>query len=157
LKSITTQKSPKLITFTPNGSHLAWIQTEGVSLIPVSEVSTGATPRQILARKNIVDIKFSPRATYISTFEKYTKFLPEEDQLWHQTNGTPVLHQNVRVYKVETGELLCSFSHKNPDTWMIQWTEDESVFGRMLGLGLDVMFYSAPNFVAGRCRISYMI
>lgn len=129
----------KMCQFAPNGLYYAWVHVNGLSLIH------NATPNIIhhcITRKNLIDFRFSPQATYISTFEKLLKEPPAEDP-----QNEP--HRNVRVYNVLTGQLVCAFSHKNPDSWLIQWTEDEKVFGRMSPLGAknnEVLFYASSAF-----------
>ena len=69
---------------------------------------------QELAIPNIVEINFSPRGTYLSTWERPIKL---EDG---------AQHKNLRVFSVSTGEELISFSQKSQEGWDLQYTISES-------------------------------
>lgn len=75
---------------------------------------------------NVVDIQFSPRGTYMSTWERPVKF---ED-------GSQ--HKNLRVFSVSTGEELVAFSQKSQDNWDLQYTISESHAIRLVGQEVQV-------------------
>jgi translation initiation factor 2A len=74
----------------------------------------GAQLLQELPLPNIVDLSFSPRGTYISTWERPIKL---EDG---------AQHKNLRVFSVSTGEELISFTQKSMEGWELQYTISES-------------------------------
>ncbi|KAI1791621.1 translation initiation factor eIF-2A [Ganoderma leucocontextum] len=81
---------------------------------------------QELSLPNIVEISFSPRGTYISTWERPQKF---ED-------GTQ--HKNLRIFSASTGEELVAFSQKSLEGWELQYTISESHAVRLVGPDIQV-------------------
>ncbi|KAJ7611801.1 eukaryotic translation initiation factor eIF2A-domain-containing protein [Roridomyces roridus] len=86
----------------------------------------GAQLLQELALPNIVDVKFSPRGTYLSTWERPVKL---EDG---------AQHKNLRVFSSSTGEELTSFTQKSQDGWDLQYTISESHAVRLVGSEIQV-------------------
>ncbi|CAA7260971.1 unnamed protein product [Cyclocybe aegerita] len=74
----------------------------------------GAQLLQELPLANIVEISFSPRGTYVSTWERPVKL----------DDGAQ--HKNLRVFSVSTGEELISFTQKSQEGWELQYTISES-------------------------------
>jgi translation initiation factor 2A len=64
------------------------------------------SPICIIDILNVIEIGFSPKGTFISTWERQQK--PGED-------GS--IHKNLKVWSVQNGELLASFGQKNQDGW----------------------------------------
>ncbi|KAI6037801.1 eukaryotic translation initiation factor eIF2A-domain-containing protein [Pisolithus marmoratus] len=85
-----------------------------------------ATLVQELNIPNVVELNFSPRGTYISTWERPVKL---ED-------GTQ--HKNLRVFSVSTGEELIAFSQKSQENWDIQYTVSESHAVRLVAQEIQV-------------------
>ncbi|TFK24635.1 translation initiation factor eIF-2A [Coprinopsis marcescibilis] len=81
---------------------------------------------QELQLPNIVDLNFSPRGTYLSTWERPGKL---EDG---------AQHKNLRVFSVSTGEELIAFSQKAYDGWQIQYTISESHAVRLVSSEIQV-------------------
>jgi translation initiation factor 2A len=90
---------------------------------------------QELSLPGIVEINFSPRGTYISTWERPVKF---ED-------GTQ--HKNLRIFSVSTGEQLTAFSQKGQEGWDVQYTISESHAVRLVGG--EVQVYSPAEWAKG--------
>ncbi|KAF9446560.1 translation initiation factor eIF-2A [Macrolepiota fuliginosa MF-IS2] len=86
----------------------------------------GAQLLQELSLANIVELSFSPRGTYISTWERPVKL--EEG----------VQHKNLRVWSVSTGQELISFSQKSQEGWDLQYTISESHAIRLVGPEIQV-------------------
>ena len=86
----------------------------------------GAHLLRELQLPNIVELNFSPRGTYISTWERPSKL---ED-------GSP--HKNLRVFSTSTGEELIAFSQKSQDGWDLQYTISESHAVRLVGADIQV-------------------
>ncbi|KAG6811806.1 hypothetical protein H0H92_005729 [Tricholoma furcatifolium] len=74
----------------------------------------GAQLLKELPLPNIVEIRFSPRGTYLSTWERPIKL---EDG---------AQHKNLRIFSASTGEELVAFSQKSQDGWDVQYTMSES-------------------------------
>ena len=81
---------------------------------------------QELPLPNIVEIKFSPRGTYLSTWERPIKL---EDG---------AQHKNLRVFSVSTGEELVAFTQKSLEGWDLQYTLSESHAVRLVGQEIQV-------------------
>lgn len=86
----------------------------------------GAQLLQDLPIPNVVDVKFSPRGTYISTWERPVK-LEDGSQ-----------HKNLRVFSSSTGEELIAFTQKTQDGWDLQYTVSESHAIRLVGSEIQV-------------------
>lgn len=81
---------------------------------------------QELAIPNVVEVNFSPRGTYLSTWERPAKL---EDG---------AQHKNLRVFSVSTGEELISFSQKSLEGWDLQYTISESHAIRLVSQEIQV-------------------
>ncbi|KAJ7500388.1 eukaryotic translation initiation factor eIF2A-domain-containing protein [Mycena galericulata] len=86
----------------------------------------GAQLLQDLPIPNVVDVKFSPRGTYISTWERPVK-LEDGSQ-----------YKNLRVFSSSTGEELIAFTQKAQDGWDLQYTISESHAIRLVGAEIQV-------------------
>jgi len=86
----------------------------------------GAQLLQELELPNIVELKFSPRGTYLSTWERPVK-LEDGSQ-----------HKNLRVFSVSTGEELIAFSQKSQEGWDLQYTISESHAVRLVSQEIQV-------------------
>ncbi|KAI5823094.1 translation initiation factor eIF-2A [Schizophyllum commune Tattone D] len=81
---------------------------------------------QELPHPNIVELNFSPRGTYLSTWERPAK-LEDGSQ-----------HKNHRIFSVSTGEELTSFSQRAQEGWDMQYTISESHAIRLVGPEIQV-------------------
>lgn len=81
---------------------------------------------QELSIPNVVESNFSPRGTYISTWERPVKL---EDG---------AQHKNLRVFSVSTGEELIAFSQKSLEGWDLQYTISESHAVRLVSQEIQV-------------------
>ncbi|KAF8179670.1 eukaryotic translation initiation factor 2A [Pholiota molesta] len=86
----------------------------------------GAQLLQELPLPNVVDFNFSPRGTYLSTWERPVKL---EDG---------AQHKNLRVFSVSTGEELIAFTQKSQDGWDLQYTISESHAIRLVSSEIQV-------------------
>ncbi|KAF5318153.1 hypothetical protein D9619_012117 [Psilocybe cf. subviscida] len=93
----------------------------------------GAQLLQELPLPNIVDLSFSPRGTYISTWERPVKL---EDG---------AQHKNLRVFSASTGEELISFTQKSMEGWELQYTISESHAIRLVTAEIQVFRPSEWN------------
>jgi translation initiation factor 2A len=81
---------------------------------------------QELPVPNVVEVKFSPRGTYVSTWERPAKL---EDG---------AQHKNLRVFSASTGAELVSFTQKSQESWDLQYTISESHAIRLVGQEIQV-------------------
>ncbi|PPQ86476.1 hypothetical protein CVT24_010162, partial [Panaeolus cyanescens] len=86
----------------------------------------GAQLLQELALPNVIELSFSPRGTYLSTWERPVKY---ED-------GTQ--HKNLRIFSISSGEELVAFTQKSQEGWELQYTVSESHAVRLVGPEVQV-------------------
>ena len=108
--------------YSSDGRLFAYAIPTGVRIFQAE----GAQLLQDLALPNIVEISFSPRGTYLSTWERPQKL---EDG---------AQHKNLRVFSVSTGEELIAFSQKSLEGWELQYTISESHAIRLVGQEIQV-------------------
>lgn len=68
-------------------------------------LADSAAPVKDILVPNVIEIGFSPKGTFISTWERPQKL--EEG----------ALHKNLRIWSVETGQELTSFAQKTQEGW----------------------------------------
>ncbi|KAF8635663.1 hypothetical protein AX15_000291 [Amanita polypyramis BW_CC] len=95
----------------------------------------GALLLQELPIPSVIELHFSPRGTYLSTWERPVKL---EDG---------AQHKNLRVFSVSTGEELISFTQKSLDGWKLQFTISESHAIRLVGP--DIQIYRPADWSHG--------
>ncbi|KXN82708.1 Eukaryotic translation initiation factor 2A [Leucoagaricus sp. SymC.cos] len=86
----------------------------------------GAQLLQELPLPNVFELNFSPRGTYLSTWERPVK-LEDGSQ-----------HKNLRVWSVSTGQELIAFTQKSQEGWDLQYTISESHAVRLVGPEIQV-------------------
>ncbi|RHZ55362.1 hypothetical protein Glove_416g6 [Diversispora epigaea] len=121
----------KTFQYSTNNKYLGWATSESVKII---DAKTTEIVTELL-KKNVVEIGFSPKGNYISTWERPVK---------SQDNS---VHRNLIIWEVVTGKELISFTQKTQTNWNVQWTEDESFFSRMV-TG-EVHFYDTNRLDKG--------
>ncbi|KAI8455771.1 eukaryotic translation initiation factor eIF2A-domain-containing protein [Phakopsora pachyrhizi] len=89
-----------------------------------------------LPTPGIIELGFSPKGTWICTWERYVKPVEEGTQ-----------HRNMKVWEVATGQEIISFCQKSQEGWMLQFTEDESHALRLVSGELHT--YSCSSFQSG--------
>ncbi|CAG8687899.1 20558_t:CDS:10 [Gigaspora margarita] len=118
----------KTFQYSKDGRYVSFASPEIVKIID----SNNAEPRSEIEKKNIVEIGFSPKGTYISTWER---------------PGENLVHKNLIVWETATAQMLIQFTQKSQANWNVQWTEDESFFSRMV-TG-EVHFYDSKRIEKG--------
>uniref|UniRef100_A0A182IYZ9 Eukaryotic translation initiation factor 2A n=1 Tax=Anopheles atroparvus TaxID=41427 RepID=A0A182IYZ9_ANOAO len=124
-------KSCRAIVYSPNGRFLAWANGTTVQLCRVSERWTVIAS---LPRPKACYLQFSPRSTYLMTWEVYTEN-PKE---------TPKEKPNLFIYRAETGEEVFSIIQKRHQEWQMHWSSDESVAALLVG-GEVLFFDNSPT------------
>lgn len=84
---------------------------------------------------NIVELSFSPRGTYLSTWER-----PAKSEAGEQ-------HKNHRIFSASTGEQLLALSQKAQEGWDVQYTITESHAIRLVGQ--EVQIFNPVDWSAG--------
>ncbi|KAI0933413.1 hypothetical protein AcV5_005560 [Taiwanofungus camphoratus] len=108
--------------YSPDGRLYAYAIPTGVRIYQAES----ALLLQELLLPNVVEISFSPRGTYLSTWERPIKL---EDG---------AQHKNLRIFSVSTGEELVAFTQKSLDGWDLQYTISESHAIRLVGQEIQV-------------------
>jgi translation initiation factor 2A len=104
--------------YSPDGSLLALALPTCVRIV---SASTGEVTIDIPV-ENAIEINFSPRSAFISTWERPIKI--EEGA---------VQHKNFKVWAVADAKELISFTQKLQDNWDLQYTSSESHAVRLSG------------------------
>ncbi|CAJ0916731.1 4428_t:CDS:10 [Entrophospora sp. SA101] len=123
--------SIKIFQYSKDGSHFGWVSPESVKII---DAETAELINEI-RKSNVVEIGFSPKGNYISTWERPVKL----------QDGSA--HKNLIIWEVATGQELISFTQKSQNNWNVQWTEDETYFCRMVTNLIH--FYDSKNIELG--------
>ncbi|KAH8114226.1 translation initiation factor eIF-2A [Phellopilus nigrolimitatus] len=112
----------RMYNYSPDGRLYAYVLPECVRI----HYAESAELLRELPLRNIVEIGFSPRGTYISTWERLVKL---EDN---------AQHKNLRIFSVSSGEELTSFTQKAQGGWELQFTISESHAVRLVGQEIQV-------------------
>ncbi|KAF9438063.1 hypothetical protein BGZ76_009935 [Entomortierella beljakovae] len=116
----------RVLQYSKNGQYLAWATPECVKVMDAQTLEI----IQELNVKDVLEIDFSPKGTYLSTWIRQIK---TED-------GS---HKNMTIYDVKTGQEYTSFSQKSQNNWNVQWTDDEAYCARMVSN--EVHFWEPKN------------
>ncbi|KAN0107285.1 translation initiation factor eIF-2A [Russula decolorans] len=108
--------------YSPDGRLFALAVPSGVR---VHQAETAVLLHE-LTIPDVVELSFSPRGTYLSTWERHVKL------------GDGSQHKNLRIFAVSTGKELISFSQKALDAWNVQYTISESHAIRLVGSEIQV-------------------
>ena len=113
---------------------LAWASTEGVSVIDASVghvITTLPTP-------NVYELGFSPRGSYIITWER-----PSKDEKGDAVKNLKVWHTVEDVPAGGEKQVVGRFVQKNQTGWNLQYTFDERYCARVVTN--EVQFYESGD------------
>jgi translation initiation factor 2A len=120
--------------YSPCGRFFAWASTEGITVV---DAATGA-PTTSLPILNVYELGFSPRGTFLSTWER-----PAKDEAGDAT-------KNLKVWRtVEEGvegadkKPVGQFVQKSLGGWNLQYTADERFCARIVTN--EVQFYDSND------------
>ncbi|XP_053694139.1 eukaryotic translation initiation factor 2A [Sabethes cyaneus] len=120
----------RAIVYSPNGRFLAWANGSTVQICTVSDWKV----QQKFPRPKAFYLKFTPRSTYLMTWEIYTE--NPKDEIKEKPN--------LFLYDVASGKEVFSIIQKRHADWEMHWAADESLFALMVGG--EVLFYEMqPN------------
>lgn len=140
-KGIDVTGEARCFAYSKCGSFLAQASTNELVVFTCTDKQQVVTIPDI----KVIEVDFSPSGTYVSTWERWVKS-PDSGlpcTLLQDTNP----HRNLKLWKVETGEMVLSFSQKNQNGWRLEWTEDERFCARLVGS--EVQIYSSLSFSSG--------
>jgi len=154
LDSDVQQKSVNQVySWSADGKYLAWCNSESLVVL---DVYSDLTPIFRVNKNRVTSIQFSPRNTYISTFEPFSN-----------ANGSK---DNICIYSFLGQSLVATFTQGTSANWEPQFSDDETVCCRFFketayffqngdfsqpkhklhipGMSLVQMYPTAPNHVA---------
>ena len=120
-------------TYSPCGRYFAWASNEGVTVVDASAghvITSLPTP-------NVYELGFSPRGSYIITWERYSR----------DEAGDAV--KNLKVWRTEESvqgsekEVVGRFVQRSQTGWNLQYTSDERYCARTVSN--EVHFYESGN------------
>ncbi|KAJ3017445.1 hypothetical protein HKX48_003547 [Thoreauomyces humboldtii] len=123
----------RIFEYSPEGRFLAWVLPDRVK---VYDASTQQLVQEIV-KKGVIEIAFSPKGNFLSTWERLVK---KEDS---ETNP----HKNLIIWDVVSGEQLTSFTQKNQNGWNVDWADEELFFARLVTN--EVQFYNSKEIGKG--------
>ncbi|CAE6434537.1 unnamed protein product [Rhizoctonia solani] len=118
-------------TYSQDGRLFAYILPAGVYIVDAGTFKVV----QAIEVPNIIELSFSPLATFLQTWERPQK-LEEGAQ-----------HKNLRIWSVADGAELTSFTQKAQEGWTLQFTTNESHALRVVGQ--DVQVFSPAEWEKG--------
>jgi len=126
--------SSRCSVYSPCGRYFAWASTEGVSVIDASVghvITTLPTP-------NVYELGFSPRGSYIITWER-----PSKDEKGDAVKNLKVWHTVEDVPAGGEKQVVGRFVQKNQTGWNLQYTFDERYCARVVTN--EVQFYESGD------------
>ncbi|XP_047119324.1 eukaryotic translation initiation factor 2A [Schistocerca piceifrons] len=124
-------KTCRTMAFDPTGKYFAWANG---TCVKIASTNTWKVLAEI-PRPKVSNITFSPKGTYIMTWEQYMV-----------TPANPQGGPNLYIWKSDTGDLIKEFVQKKLSGWEPQWSQDEKICARIVNN--DVLFYENANFNA---------
>lgn len=126
--------SNRCFTYSPCGRYLAWANPEGVTVV---DTSSGNVITR-LSMTHVFEIGFSPRGSYLITWERSSK----------DENGDAV--KNLKVWRTveeivdgQEKQVVGKFVQKSQTGWNLQYTSDERYCARTVTNA--VQFYESGN------------
>ncbi|KAL7414825.1 eukaryotic translation initiation factor eIF2A-domain-containing protein [Mrakia frigida] len=116
------------IQYSPTGELFAYVLPTSVTIV---KSETGELFRE-LAVVGAVEITFSPKGTYLSTWERYVK--PEDPN---------AQHNNLRIFSTATGEEVMAFTNKSQENWHPAFPPSESYLIRQSGS--EILLFSGAS------------
>ncbi|KAJ2368123.1 hypothetical protein H4S01_001767 [Coemansia sp. RSA 2610] len=102
-------QAAKALKYSANGRFLAWAAGDEVRVADAQTLAPVAT----IARAGVVDVRFSPKGTYVVTWERFSK--PADGSAGH----------NLLVWDAASGAARGGFVHRTFSADALQWTDDE--------------------------------
>lgn len=113
--------------YSPDGRWFAWATPDDVKVVDANDGSLRTT----LHATGVHEIGFSPKGSYIITWERPTKL----------DDGNSA--KNLKVWKTETAEEVIAFVQKSQEGWNLQYTYDEKYCARIVTN--TVQFFESHN------------
>ncbi|RDW84954.1 hypothetical protein BP6252_02544 [Coleophoma cylindrospora] len=121
-------------TYSPCGRYFAWASNEGVTVVDASVGHVITT----LAIPNVYEVGFSPRGSYIITWER-----PSKDEAGDAVKNLKVWRTVEEVPEGAEKQVVGRFVQKSQTGWNLQYTFDERYCARVVTN--EVQFYESGN------------
>ncbi|XP_061683185.1 eukaryotic translation initiation factor 2A isoform X1 [Syngnathoides biaculeatus] len=126
------------LTFSRDGSLLAWCNGHGVSVVRTSDGSSVAT----LALPKTTLLRFSPLADILVTWQPYTKSA-------EAAQGDA----NLRLWELPGAGLRKALFQKKAEAWCPSWSQDEKVAVRIVSNELHFFEDNDFNVIANKLHV----
>ncbi|EOO01998.1 putative eukaryotic translation initiation factor 2a protein [Phaeoacremonium minimum UCRPA7] len=120
--------------YSPCGRYFAWASNEGVSVIDASVGHVLTT----LAIPNVFELGFSPRGSFLSTWER-----PSKDEAGDATKNFKIWRTAEDLPEGVEKQPLGRFVQKSQSGWNLQYTADEKFCARLVTN--EVQFYDSND------------
>ncbi|KAI0201356.1 translation initiation factor eIF-2A [Astrocystis sublimbata] len=120
--------------YSPCGRYLSWVSNEQVSIV---DASVGHVLTTIVA-PNVYDVAFSPRGTYVSTWER-----PAKDENGDATKNLKIWRTVDDAVDGAEKQPIGRFVQKSQTGWNLQYTSDEKYCARIVTN--EVQFYASDD------------
>jgi translation initiation factor 2A len=120
--------------YSPCGRYFAYASNEGVSIV---DVSAGAVLSS-LPLTTVYELGFSPRGTFLSTWER-----PAKDEAGDATKNLKIWRTVEELAGETEKEPLGKFVQKSQSGWNLQYTADERFCARLVTN--EVQFYDSND------------
>ncbi|KAI1822198.1 translation initiation factor eIF-2A [Xylaria intraflava] len=120
--------------YSPCGRFMAWASTERVCIVDCVAGHVLAT----LIVSNVFDVAFSPRGTYLSTWER-----PAKDDNGDATKNLKIWRTTEEIAEGSEKQPIGRFVQKSQTGWNLQYTSDEKYCARLVTN--EVQFYSSSD------------
>ncbi|GAW24362.1 hypothetical protein ANO14919_139460 [Xylariales sp. No.14919] len=120
--------------YSPCGRFLAWASNERVCVVDASVGHVLST----LIVSNVFEVAFSPRGTYLSTWER-----PAKDENGDATKNLKIWRATEQVADGVDQQPIGRFVQKSQTGWNLQYTSDEKFCARLVTN--EVQFYSSDD------------
>ncbi|KAK2628827.1 hypothetical protein QTJ16_001930 [Diplocarpon rosae] len=120
--------------YSPCGRYFAWASTAGVTVVDASVghvITSLPTP-------NVYELDFSPRGSYIITWER-----PSKDENGDAVKNLKIWHTVEEVSEGREKQVVGRFVQKNQSGWNLQYTFDERYCARVVTN--EVQFYESGD------------
>ncbi|XP_037122738.1 eukaryotic translation initiation factor 2A isoform X1 [Syngnathus acus] len=131
-------RASQYLTFSSDGSRLAWCNGKVVSVARTSDGSPVAT----LELPKTAMLRFSPLANILVTWQPYTK-----------SGEAAQGDANLRLWELPGGGLLKGLFQKKADAWCPSWSQDEKMAVRMVSNELHFFEDNNFNVIANKLHV----
>ena len=120
--------------YSPCGRYLAWASNERVCVVDTSAGRTLTT----INLPNVFELGFSPRGSYLSTWER-----PAKDEAGDATKNFKIWHTVEDLPEDAEKQPVGKFVQKSQTGWNLQYTSDEKLCARLVTN--EVQFYNSND------------